>query len=148
MSQVSAEASASYGGLFYSGSASGGFDKETGNSELTSSGSNLQISFKVRKVLIHRPWLQPTMMEYPTIGIKGLKDGAWSSGELEAATNKGVFPVLPTAFVVAKDVKISADSYSSTAQESFASLSSHASVKVCEYLLCTFILLWTIMYSC
>ena len=46
-SQTSAEAEASYGGLFFSGSASGGFTKKTGNSSLTQKGSNLKISFKV-----------------------------------------------------------------------------------------------------
>ena len=78
-SHVSAEVSASYGGLFYSGSASGGFDKQTGNSELTQKGSNLVIKFKVRKVLIHRPWLEPIILQYPTLGIKGLKSASWSS---------------------------------------------------------------------
>ena len=129
-SRISAEASVSYGGLFYSGSASGGFEKESGNSELTTKGSNLVISFKVRKVLIHRPWLEPTILQYPTLGIKGLKSGSWSSGELNAASNKGQFPLLPTAFICAKDVTISASSYSESAEKAFSDESSHASVKV------------------
>ena len=129
-SSVSAEASASYGGLFYSGSASGGFEKKSGNSELTNKGSNLEIKFMVRKVLIHRPWLEPTILQYPTLGIKGLQPGSWSSGELNAASNKGQFPLLPTAFICAKDITVSASSYSETAEKSFSDESSHASVKV------------------
>ena len=129
-SSVSAEASASYGGLFYSGSASGGFEKKSGNSELTNKGSNLEIKFMVRKVLIHRPWLEPTILQYPTLGIKDLQPGSWSSGELNAASNKGQFPLLPTAFICAKDITVSASSYSETAEKSFSDESSHASVKV------------------
>ena len=130
-SQVSAAAKASYGGLFYSGSVSGGFTKKSGNTSLTQSGSKLEISFKVRKVVINRPWVEEELLHYPTIGIKGLGEGSWSSGELDDKTNKGSFPILPTAFVVAKDVKITADSYSKTAEATFKSLKSHASAKVC-----------------
>ena len=129
-SSVSAEASASYGGLFYSGSSSGGFEKKSGNSKLTSKGSNLEIKFMVHKVLIHWPWLEPTILQYPTLGIKGLQPGSWSSGELNAASNKGQFPLLPTAFICAKDITVSASSYSETAEKSFSDESSHASMKV------------------
>lgn len=128
---VSAEAEASYGGLFYSGSASGGFDKSQGNSSLTQQGSKLKISFKVRKVLIQRPWLVPELFHYPTLGIRGLSKFSWSCGELDCKENKGSFPLLPTAMVVAKDVEISADSFSSTAIKAFEKMQSHASFKVC-----------------
>ena len=130
MSQVSVGTEVSYGGLFYSGGVSGGFDKQSGNSELTAEGSNLVIEFSVRKVLIQRPWFQPIILKYPTLGIKGVKTNAWSSGELGFTSNKGSFPILPTAFIVAKDVKISADSFSSTVESSFSEMKSHASVKV------------------
>ena len=48
------------------------------------------------------------LLQHSTIGIKGLKAGAWSTGELDIRKNRGMFPLLPTHFVVAKDVKISA----------------------------------------
>lgn len=132
-SSVSAQTKASYGGLFYSGSASGSFSKSHGNSSLAKEGSDLKIAFKVRKVLIQRPWLEPNLLHYPTIGIKGLSDSAWSSGELDSKTNKGSFPLLPTAMVVAKDVVISASSFSTTVKESFDKMKSQASFKVCPY---------------
>ena len=131
--QVEASAEASYGGLFYSGSASGGFNRSHGNSSLAKNGSDLKIAFKVRKVLIQRPWLEPNLFRYPTIGIKGLNNSSWSSGELNSKTNKGTFPLLPTAMVVAKDVVISARSFSDAASSSFSKMKSHASFKVCAY---------------
>ena len=129
-SQVSAEAEASYGGLFFSGSVSGGFTRKEGNTSLSEKGSDVVISFKVRKVLIQRPWFETLLLNYPTIGIKGLGKGSWSTGKLDASTNKGQFPLLPTAFIVAKDVKISAKSYSDQAASSFKNLSTHASFRV------------------
>lgn len=129
-SQTSAEAEASYGGLFFSGSASGGFTKKTGNSSLTQKGSNLKISFKVRKVLIERPWMEPNILQYTTLGIKEMKPAQWSTGSLNAKTNKGSFPILPTACIVAKDVVISAGSFSDKFNKTMESLSTHASARV------------------
>ena len=129
-SSVSAEASVSYGGLFYSGSASGGFEKKTGNSQMTKEGSELKISFKVRKVAINRPWLNPGLLQYPTLGIKGFEAGAWSSGDLDVKENKGQFPLLPTAIICAKDVEISSNAFSDTAEKSFSEMKSNASFKV------------------
>ena len=129
-SSVSAETDVSYGGLFYSGGASGGFTKKQGNTSLTQKGSNLKITFKIRKVLVQRPWFQPSIMQYPTLGINGVPQNSWSNGELSFKDNRGLFPILPTAFVVAKDVVIHADSFTKTAQTSFESLDTHAGFKV------------------
>ena len=134
--QVSVEAEASYGGLFYSGNVSGGYRKSKGNASLSESGSDVTISFKVHKVLIQRPWLETYLLNYPTIGIKALDKHAWSTGKLDYATNKGEFPLLPTAFVVAKDVTISAKSFNETATKSFSQSSKHAGFKVNVYACC------------
>lgn len=132
---VSASIIPGFGGLFHSGSGGGGFGIQAGSSKLTQEGSKLKISFKLRKVLIHRPWFEPTILKYPTLGIKSLKSGTWSTGELNVTSNKGQFPLLPTAFVCAKDVTISADSYSEAAEKSFVEQSSNVSLKVREVLL-------------
>ena len=92
------------------------------------------IKFKIRKVLIQRPWLQEEILNYPTLGIDGVPKNLWSTGDLSANKNNGIFPILPTALVVAKDVEISADSYSGTAESSFKQLTTEASVKVRELL--------------
>lgn len=128
-SQVSVESSASFGGLFYSGSVGGGFSKKDGNSSLTQEGSDLKISFKVRKVIIQRPWLEPSVLRYSTLGIRGLDKGSWSTGQL-GTSNTGSFPLLPTACVVAKDVVIQANSFSDTFEKQFSEQSEHVSTKV------------------
>ena len=124
---------ASYGGLF---KASGGFSKENGSKHLTEKSKGLKINFKVRKVVINRPWLEVGILKYPTIGINGLKKGSWSSGDLDAIKNDGQFPVLPTAMIVAKDVIISAKSFDSDIQESFSKLKTNASFSVVSALFC------------
>ena len=116
-------------------SVSGGYSKDDGSSSLAVSGSNLEISFKIRKVTVQRPWMDPAILNYPIIGIKGLPAGAWSNGELNGKTNKGNFPLLPTAMIVAKDVTISSDKFSQSLKDSFSETSTHASVKVCKLLL-------------
>ena len=84
---------------------------------------DLTITFMVRKVKINRPWLETSMFNYKTIGISGLEIESWSNGTLDSKENKGQFPLLPTAMVVAKDVCIhfgekSFDSSSTTTDHS------------------------------
>ena len=131
-SQISVETEASFGGLFYSGSVAGGFSKKNGNSSLTQEGSDLKISFKVRKVIIQRPWLEPSVLEYSTLGIEELDKGSWSNGKLDKS-NEGSFPLLPTDCIVAKDVVIQANSFSDTFEKHFSEQSEHASTKVRYY---------------
>ena len=92
---------------------------------ITKDSENIVITFKIRKVLINRPWLEENILHYPTIGIRGLHAGAWSSGDLEARNNKGQFPLLPTAMVIAKDVVIKADKFSSEVSSCFKELESN-----------------------
>ena len=124
---MSASLEASYGGLF---KASGGFSKENGSKHLCEKGKKLEISFMVRKVLISRPWLEIGLLKYPTIGIKGLKAGTWSSGDLDADKNTGQFPLLPTAMVVAKEVVIHAESFDSDMEDTFSKMTTNASLSV------------------
>ena len=111
-------------------SASSGFSKENRKVDMCEKGKKLEISFKVRKVLIHRPWLETAILKYPTIGIKGLKAGTWSTGELDANMNKGQFPILPTAMIVAKDVLISSSKFDSKITECFDALKTNSSLSV------------------
>ena len=75
---------------------------------ITSDNTNLVFSFEVKKVAINRPWMDTNLFQYTNVGIKGLKAGSWSSGELDAEKNNGSFPLLPTHFLVAKNIRISA----------------------------------------
>ena len=71
--------------------------------------SRLTFSFKVHKVAINRPWVDVSVLQRTDIGISGIKAGLWSSGELDIKKNSGVFPLLTTDFIVAKDIEISAN---------------------------------------
>ena len=126
-SKLSVEVAASYGGLV---SVSGGYDQEDGTSKLATKGSKLVISFKVRKVIIQRQWMDPAILHYPIVGIKGLESGSWSTGELDSKSNKGSFPLLPTAMIVAKDVVIQSDAFSSSVKSIFSDKSANVSAKV------------------
>ena len=110
-------------------SVSGGYSQDDGSSSLTGEESDLKISFKVRKVTIQRPWMDPAILQYPIIGIKGVESGAWSSGQLDES-NKGSFPLLPTAMIIAKDVVVSSTKFSESLKKSFSDKSISASLKV------------------
>jgi len=71
--------------------------KETGASN---NGINkYAFSFKIRKVTINRPWMDLNFIKHKKITIRGLEDGAWSTGELDDEKNNGSFPMLPTHLV-------------------------------------------------
>ena len=109
-------------------SVSGGYSQDEGGSFLAGEGSDLKISFKVRKVTIQRPWMDPAILQYPII-IKGVESGAWSSGQLDKS-NKGSFPLLPTAMIIAKDVVVSSTKFSDSLKKSSKDMSINASLKV------------------
>jgi hypothetical protein len=126
-STLSTQASASYGGLFH---ASVGYSQSQGSSQATAKNSDLTISFSVRKVNINRPWLDRTLLEYPTLGIRELPRYKWSNGSLNAKTNKGSFPLLPTAFIVARDVTISNFQMSTAQNSAYKKTKTDASMSV------------------
>lgn len=142
---VSSFPDSSHGGLFYIGNVSGGFERRSGNNLLTKTESQINMSFKIRKVFIRRPWLNPAILKYTTLGIQGQKAGSWSSGVLDKS-NKGAFPLLPTAFVVAKDITISSNTYSDVAETALGKISTHSYVRVSEsYCFVIFLITYTHM---
>jgi hypothetical protein len=98
--------SASYSlGLFSIGG-SGGHSSSSQHASAETKG--LRISFKYTLVTIRRPW-----MTFNLLGTKGWNLGnLYSKGQLSNGSKDGqdnaVMPLLPTAFVVVKDVVISA----------------------------------------
>ena len=130
-SKISAEDEALNERFFYCG-----ISKDDQNISLAEEAEELKISFKVHKVLIQRPWMDPAILHYQSLGIMGLEPGTWSTGELNFETNKGSFPLLPTAMVVAKDVEISAKSFSKAVEDQLRKASSNASMKVCIFHFC------------
>ena len=69
--------------------------------------SDVKISFKVRAVQINRPWLDLSILENRNFTINGEDPGSWSTGELDAG-NKGLFPLLTTQMIVARDITVNA----------------------------------------
>ena len=66
-----------------------------------------EISFKLRLVLIERPWLEPLLFQFGKyIEVQGLEGGWFSSGSF--TENGGSFPLLPIGFLVVADVTIKA----------------------------------------
>jgi hypothetical protein len=92
-------------GLFSIG-ASAGHSSE--NQHVSSETNSLRVSFKYTLVTIRRPW-----MTFNLLGTQGWNLGnLYGKGAISNGTKTGqdgaVMPLLPTSFVVVKDVKISA----------------------------------------
>ena len=84
--------------------------------------------------------MDPFILQYPILGIKGLEAGAWSDGKIDSEVNKGAFPLLPTAMIVAKDVKISSEAFATNSLVKEKGLDTTASVKVWFLFICNCVL--------
>jgi len=74
----------------------------------SSPGTNgFSISFRMRRVTIDRPWLALELLGADDWWMPGTPGGAYSTGAV--ASNPGAFAALTTAFVVIRDLKISAN---------------------------------------
>ena len=99
----SVEASGSYG-LFH---ASGGVEGEHKKSSSHMDAENLKIEAELIAVSIMRPWFSPLLF-----GMKGWWVDGYEKGELSNGNPKnplGSVSLIPTGFVLAKNVKITAD---------------------------------------
>lgn len=67
--------------------------------------SNLTISFRFCRVDIRRPWLNVILLEMKGWKINGQPAGILSNGQ--SIDNLGSFPLLPSSFIVARDLVIS-----------------------------------------
>ena len=113
MSQISADdhkIDPNFQGLFSFGEC-GKSNYTIKQNALTSDTTNLKFSFKLHEVAIDRPWMNMDVFQYTNIGIEGLEAGSWSNGKSKKKKNNGIFPLLPTHFLVAKDIRISAHKY-------------------------------------
>ena len=124
-SALSATASASYG-LF---STSVGHSSSQGQSKTNADATDLTIAFKLRKVKINRPWLERSILDYPIIGMRQVPKHEWSDGTLDKR-NKGSFPLLPIAMIVARDVKIRNFEMSAEQKEQYKKSKTEASLSV------------------
>lgn len=102
-------------------------EHETRKKHTSTMCKGMTITFQIRKVLIHRPWMEIGILQNPTLGIAGLKAGGWSTGKLEP-NNTGQFPLLPTAMIVAKNVIIKFDESNSESNETMKRMKTSVSV--------------------
>ncbi len=97
-----ASASASWG--LWSGS--GGFDKQDGHESMSKETSDIKISFKYTRVEIDRPWFNGLLYDVNGWSLTGQKEGSISDGTKTQSGN--MMPILPTAFIAIRNLKISA----------------------------------------
>jgi hypothetical protein len=113
---VSARSRVSFG--FFSSGGASSFSSSSYANQFTSSTSTSSISFEIAKVAISRPWLDPTLLSYKPVGVRGTSPGAWSDGRgLPSTDTSLLFPLLPTGFIVARNVELTSDSWSSMAEQ-------------------------------
>ena len=65
------------------------------------------ISFKFCRVNIDRPWMNLALLSTRNWNIYGAKSGEYSNGM--ADNNPGLFPLIPTSFIMVSDVSITAN---------------------------------------
>jgi len=122
-SKYGGSVSGSYG--FFSFGASG--SKTTDKTINTDAARDVNVSFKVRAVQIHRPWLDLAILKVRNFYIPGQASNSWSTGDL-SNENKGSFPLLPTQIIVAKDIKVTASKFNQEVSESLKSFDAKARV--------------------
>ena len=99
----SVEASGSYG-LFH---ASGGVEGEHKRSSAHMNAENLKLEAELIAVSIMRPWFSPLLLGMNGWWLNGFNKGDLSNGDPK--NPKGKVPLIPTGFVLAKNLKITAD---------------------------------------
>jgi hypothetical protein len=93
-------------GLFSIGGSAG---HSSSHQQASSETSNLRISFEYTLVTIRRPWMNFSLFSTKGWDLGNLyKKGVLSKGT-KAGEDSAVFPLLPTSFVVARKIKISAN---------------------------------------
>lgn len=103
-SDQASEYSSQHKGLFWTSS---GSTRTTSTVNTTSMESNeFELSAELITVRIRRPWLNSMLFGMTDWWAKGIPKGGISNGQIKS--NTGTLPLIPTAFVVAKDVTIKA----------------------------------------
>ncbi|TPQ18832.1 hypothetical protein [Streptomyces sporangiiformans] len=94
--------------------------------DLSTSTSNITISFRYGRVEVRRRWLDTALASLHGWSTAGRRPGDYSTGQVDK--NEGVFPLLTTSFIVARDIKISGNW--STSDLQFASQATSAGASV------------------
>jgi hypothetical protein len=97
---------ASWGGGLWS--VGGSAQHSSGSTQSHMDANNISLSAKIGVVRIFRPWLHEFLFRMQGWYIDSEESGGISNGQL-AGNEGGLLPLIPTAFVVARDISISAD---------------------------------------
>lgn len=96
------------GGLSWSGglwSVGGSFAHDEGSTHYTMNADNFELNAEIALVRIYRPWLNDLIFRMNNWTMDGMNPGDISNGQL-AANESGFLPLIPTAFVVARNIAI------------------------------------------
>lgn len=105
-SEQASEYSSQSKGIFWSGSRS-----ENGKTESEATSmqtSDFELSAELIVVRIRRPWLNTVVFSMTDWWAKGIVQNGISNGRLKG-NESGMLPLIPTAFIIAKDVTIKAN---------------------------------------
>jgi hypothetical protein len=101
--EYSAAASGSWGLWHASAEVSGKIEEKKSHMDA----QNLTLEAELIAVSIKRPWFNPLLLSMRDWWVTGIPKGGISNGD--ARDPKGVMPLVPTGFVVSRNVKITAD---------------------------------------
>lgn len=104
-------------GLFGIGGGGGG---NWSNHSLHQDTTELSISFQFARVDIRRSWLKESLLSTTGWKVEGRTKSQYSNGKIDKS-NTGVFPLLPVAFIVAREVRVRAK-WSSTDKKIFTTM--------------------------
>jgi hypothetical protein len=104
----------------------GGVSGQSQQFNMSSDTSNMMVSFRFGRVEIRRRWLNPSLFSLRGWSTAGRSPGAYSNGN--SSDNSGIFPLLTTSFIVARDLKISASWSHTDLQTASKSINASASV--------------------
>ncbi|WP_224363939.1 hypothetical protein [Hyalangium versicolor] len=92
-------------GLFSIGGSGG---RSWSNYTLHQDTTNLRLSFQFARVDIRRAWLKENLLTTTGWSVEGRAKNSYSNGNVDPS-NTGVFPLLPVAFIVARQVRATAN---------------------------------------
>jgi hypothetical protein len=93
---------------------------------LPTDGPRIQISYRFARVELRRPWFDPLLLSLGGWSMPGRPRHALSTGTIQ--DNPGLFSLLPSSMIVARDVQISAQWTTEAAQQIDKTLSGGGSV--------------------
>ncbi len=101
----SVDTNVNYGLWRVKASASGSFQHSNSNTDKDS----VEISAKIAKVNIIRPWFLESIFRLGEWSTNLAKSGQISNGKIDSSNKNGIIPMYPVAFIVAKDIIIKAN---------------------------------------